>query len=236
MTGLGWAAGPLAVFDTESTGVDTETDRIVTSCVAVVNAEPREAPATWLINPGVEIPAEATAIHGVTTQAAVESGRPPAEALAEIRARLIDAWELGRPVVAYNATYDLTILDRELRRYGLPDLQCAIGLVIDPLVLDRAVDRFRRGSRKLHAVCAHYAVRLDGAHDSTQDALAAGRVAWRIAQRYPEIAAMGWDDLFAFQAKAHAAWAAGFEAYLRSQGKGDVIDRSWPIRRASVTA
>lgn len=231
----GWAAGPLAAFDIESTGVDVETARVVTACVATVNVEPAEPPHGWLVNPGVEIPEEATAVHGITTAVAREQGLPPALALCAIRAALVEAWDLGRPVVVFNAPYDLTLLDRELRRHNLEPLH-AIGLVVDPLVLDRHVDRFRRGPRKLDAMCQHYAVRLDGAHDSTQDALAAARVAWRIAQQHPAIAALDWDDMFALQVDAHAAWAEGFEAYLRSQGKGDVIDRAWPIRRTAVAA
>lgn len=231
----GWAAGPMAAFDLESTGVEVETARVVTACVATVNVVPQEKPRSWLINPGVEIPAGATAVHGITTETAREQGRPPVEALVEVRAALFEAWDLGQPVVIYNAPYDLSLLDRELRRHELEPLH-AVGLVIDPLVLDRHVDRFRRGSRKLDAVCRHYDVRLDGAHDSTQDALAAARVAWRIAQRHPEIAALDWDDMFALQIEAHAAWAEGFEGYLRSQGTADVIDRSWPIRRAAVAA
>lgn len=235
MSGLRWSAGSMIGFDTETTGTDVETARIVTACVAWVQTAVPEPPRTWLVNPGVEIPAEATAVHGITTEHAVEHGRAPEVALREIREQIISAWELGYPVVAYNASYDFTVLDRELRRYGLPGLD-VVGLVVDPLVLDRHVDRFRRGSRKLDAACAHYGVRLDGAHDSTQDALAAARVAWRIFQQHPELDVMDADDLFALQVEAHAVWAEGFEAYLRSQGKGDVIDRAWPIRRTAVTA
>lgn len=232
---VGWGAGPLAAFDVESTGVDVERDRIVTACVAVVNVDPTEPSRTWLADPGVDIPAEATAVHGVTTEHARAHGRPPRDVLVEIRGAILDAWYLGRPVVAYNAPYDFTVLDREFRRHGVEPLR-ALGPVIDPLVLDRYVDPRRRGPRKLVNVVEHYGVRLDGAHDATQDALAAARVAWRIAQRYPDIAALDWDDLFALQVDAHAAWAESFEAYLRSQGKGDVIDRAWPIRRAAVAA
>ena len=225
-----WADSPMAAFDVETTGVDVETARIVTACVVTVGTAPAEPPQKWLVNPGVDIPEETTAVHGITTAHASEFGRPPAEAVAEIRAALIDAWDLGRPVVAYIAPFDLTILDRELRRYGLEPLH-AVGPVIDPLVLDRYVDRYRRGKRTLVAACEVYGVRIDGAHDSTQDALAAARVAWRIAHRYPAVGGLDLDDLFALQVEAHGVWAEGFEAYLRSQGKGEVIDRSWPVRR-----
>ena len=119
-------------------------------------------------------------------------------------------------------------LDAELRRHGHPPL--VVGPVIDPLVLDRALDRYRRGSRKLTAACAHYGVRLDGAHDATFDALAAARVAWRIAQQYPDIAALHLDDLMTLQAGMHLEWATHFQAYLRGKGSTEVIETAWPLR------
>jgi DNA polymerase-3 subunit epsilon len=234
MMDTGWAAGPMATFDVESTGVDVQTARIVTACVATVNTTPPVEPRTWLADPGVEIPAEATAVHGITTAFARQNGRTPQEVLAEIRAALVEAWDAGRPVVVFNAPYDISVLDRELHRHGLTPLP-AIGPVIDPLVLDRHADRYRRGPRTLDALCAHYAIHRDGAHDATQDALAAARVAWRIAQRHPHLAAMDLQDLFALQVRARSTWAQEFETYLRSQGRHEVIDRSWPIRQETAS-
>ena len=39
---------------------------------------------TWLVNPGIDIPAEASAIHGITTERAQAEGMDPAEAAEEI--------------------------------------------------------------------------------------------------------------------------------------------------------
>ena len=58
----GWQKVVWMAFDTETTGVDVERDRIVTACVGV--GDPKLGtwhPKKWLINPGIEIPAEATA-------------------------------------------------------------------------------------------------------------------------------------------------------------------------------
>ena len=57
---------PLAVFDIESTGLNPRTDRILE--LAVVRLEPGggRTERRWLLNPGVPIPAESTAIHGIT--------------------------------------------------------------------------------------------------------------------------------------------------------------------------
>ena len=188
-----------------------------------------------IVDPGVEIPAEATAIHGITTEYAREHGENVDKAAAGIVVALQAAWAAGMPVVGYNIAYDLTVLDRALYRAGLDGIG-EIGPVIDPLVIDRSVDRYRRGKRTLTAACQHYDVRLDGAHDSTQDALAAARVAWRIAQRHPAIAALTLPELQDLQREAHWEWATHFQEYLRKKGTPEVIDTAWPIRRRPAAA
>ena len=80
-------------------------------------------------------------------------------AVAEIIGALADAAGRGLPIVAYNAAYDLSVLEREAERYGLTPLP-GPGPVIDPLVIDKAVDQYRRGKRTLTAAAAHYGVAL----------------------------------------------------------------------------
>ena len=230
-----WHLGVLCAFDVESTGPDPETARIVTACVVRVDgsgAMPPEVQA-WLVDPGIEIPAEAAAIHGITTEHARAHGQAPHIALAEIAAAVSTPARAGVPVIAFNAPYDLTVLDRDTRRHALEPFGDHFPLgaaVIDPYVLDKKVDPYRKGSRKLIDVCAHYGVRIDGAHDAAADAIAAARVAWRIAQRYPALAAMPLGELHDLQVKAKAEQAASFQDYLRRQGKTDVIDGSWPFK------
>ena len=226
----GWADGPLCAFDTETTGVDVDTARVVTACVAVVNDGPVRA-ATWLADPGVDIPAEATAIHGITTAHARQHGRPAAEVVAEVEAALATAWATGLPVVGFNICYDLTVLDRELRRHHGRPLTVA-GPVVDPLVIDRHYDQYRRGPRKLDAMCAHYGVTQDGPHTAEGDAVAAARLAWKQARTYPELAAMSLEELAAAQAGWHRTWATEFRRYLIGQGRTDDLpDGAWPLRR-----
>jgi DNA polymerase-3 subunit epsilon len=225
-----WADGPMSPFDVESTGTDVENDRIVTATVmTIIGSTPRVR--SWLINPGIDIPAEATAVHGITTEHARAHGTPAPEAIAQIRQALADELYAGRPLVIYNSPFDTTMFDRECRRYGIEPLG-ALRVpfrVIDPLVLDRAVDPYRRGSRKLVDVARHYGVTLSekDAHTSDGDCLATARVAWCIAKRTPA-GRMDLDQLQVFQREAHARWAENFESYLRRQGKDDVIPRHWP--------
>ena len=175
-------ADTLAVFDLETTGIEVDTCRIVTAHVGVLGAsgeviERRE----WIVDPGVEIPTAASLIHGVTTERARLEGRSAPTAVAEIVAALADVAGRGLPIVAYNAAYDLTLLEREAIRYGLTPLP-GPGPVIDPLVIDKAVDRYRRGKRTLTAAAEHYGVALPNAHYAVADAVAAGRVSQAIAR------------------------------------------------------
>lgn len=231
-----WADQPFVSFDIESTGVDPMTARIVTASLVTINGRNVKT-REWLVDPGVEIPAEATAIHRITTEHARENGLKAAYAVAEIRQALSDVIFEGMPVVVFNAPYDLTLLAAECMRYDVPtlgELRAPLR-VIDPLVLDRAMapDRRGKGVRKLTYLCRNvYNVPLseEDAHGSTADALAAARVAWMIASRYREVGAVDLDVLQADQRAWHIEWAVEFGAWLVTQGKVDDIDRHWPIR------
>lgn len=182
----------------------------------------------WLVNPGVKIPAEAAAIHGVTTERAETEGARADIAVYEITCAVAGAFAAGIPLVIYNANYDLTVLTSELWRHN--EALLAIGYVLDPLVIDRALDRWRSGKRRLADVCAAYGVSQDAAHSSGGDALAAARLAWRMARDYSAVGHRTLDELQAWQAEQHVAWAEDFERFLRAKGRDDVIEREWPVR------
>ena len=212
-----WHTGPLVGFDTETSGVDLENDRIVTATVVEIVPGRQTETHNWLIDPQIEIPAEASAIHGVTTEKARAEGVDPGPAVAEIHNRLATAWAKGIPVIAYNAVFDLTMLDRELRRHGHKPL--VAGCVVDPLVIDKRVDRYRKGSRKLVDTCALHGVELVDAHTSAADALAAARLAWKLAAKYPQVGRIGLDELHGKQQIWYAAQQSSFAAHLRKQAR-----------------
>lgn len=226
-----WFDGRLCAFDLETTAADPLEARIVTACVAHVGGGSSTEKRCWIVDPGVEIPAEATAIHHVSTEYAQKCGVSAVAGVVEIAAAVRDAWGHGEPIIAFNACYDLTVLDRELRRYGFPPLE--VGPVVDPFVLDKRIDRFRKGKRTLTAMCAHYGVVLDGAHDSAHDAIAAARLAWRIARTVPEIGRLDLGQLQDAQARWYADQAQGLEEYFRRQGKAETCNREWPLRKAA---
>jgi DNA polymerase-3 subunit epsilon len=231
-TDAGWARGPLIGFDTETTGVDVAGDRIVTAAVVLRVPGRLTDVRTWLLDPGVEIPAEAAAIHGITTRHAREHGRPPAPALEEI-ARLLAAHQrAGTPLVAYNATFDLSLLDAELARHGLATLPERLGRpvapVIDPLVLDRWLDADREGKRRLGDLCALYGVEGAGElHSADVDVLATLDVLDAQLARHPRLRGVALEALHAAQVGAHRAWAARVNARRAEQGL-DGCTAAWP--------
>ncbi|MEU8760698.1 3'-5' exonuclease [Streptomyces sp. NPDC048659] len=224
---MSWHLGRMCGFDLETTGTDVEADRIVTATVVQVGGGQPVIAADWLADPGIDIPEGAASVHGITTDTARTKGRPAAEVVADVLAALGQVVAAGIPVVAMNARYDLTLLDREAARYGLAALPA--GPVIDPLVLDKHVDRYRRGKRNLTALCEHYRVELGAAHTSSADAVAACRVAWRIGHTRPQLAAMPLDELHTAQVGWAAEQAASLQAHLRKTDPAAYCAPEWPL-------
>ncbi|QDB80182.1 DNA polymerase III subunit epsilon [Georgenia sp. 311] len=217
-----WANGPFLGFDTETTGVDPRRDRIVTAALVLRDARGTRQ-RTWLLDPGVEIPTVASDIHGVTTDHARAEGVAPRTALEEIATEVAWAMDAGIPVVAYNACFDLTLLEHELVRWGLPTvaerLGRAPGPVVDPLVLDRSLDRERRGKRKLVDLCAHYGVETDDRlHTAEVDVLATLAVLDRLFAAFPELGARTLADVHEWQQEQHRQWVVRLNEWRVGEG------------------
>ncbi|MFE7928370.1 exonuclease domain-containing protein [Streptomyces sp. NPDC057456] len=230
----------LAGLDFETTGVDPETDRIVSGAVVARGGGLPTYRRKWIADPGIEIPPGATAVHGITTQYAREEGRPAAEVVQEVADAVVAAVSAGCPLVVMNAPFDLTLLDRELRRHGLPPLtdRC-FPYVLDPRVLDKQVSR-RSGSRTLTDLARHYVVPLDGAHSADADALAACAVVWKIANRYKWLARLPLPRLHALQIEWAATQQDSLREYFaRTPGKEHLslgVRLDWPMIPAPMMA
>jgi DNA polymerase-3 subunit epsilon len=230
---MSWHTRRLAAFDIETTGVDCESDRIVTASISFVGGDLPVESRDWLVDPGVEIPTGATGVHGITTEHARANGRVTGEVVEEITALLASHLQQGAPVIVFNARFDLTCLDREARRHGVLPLVDRVGadgmLVVDPFVLDKQLDRYRRGKRTLTAVCEHYRVPLEDAHVANADALAAARVAWRLARQFAELQEADLRALHDHQVAWAAEQAASLQDYFRGRGSEELVERAWPI-------
>ncbi len=235
MNAAPWFTGPMLGLDFESTGVSVESDRIVTA--ALVQVGPGGAsPQHFVVDPGVEVPEAAARIHGWSTERVRAEGGKPAEILDAVAADLALSMRRGTPVVGMNLSFDFTILDRELRRHGLPLLEDRIGAptrpVIDVYVLDKQVS-WRKGSRKLVDMAAHYGVALgDGAHDAVADVLASARIAYKIGRQYQQVGSMDLDELHDAQVRWRAEQQASLAQYFRNKGeteRAESVNGAWPM-------
>ena len=211
-------------FDLETTSANPFEARIVTS--ALVRVDENGAKATEaLADPGVEIPADAAAVHGITTEKARAEGRDHDEVLRETVQAIKQGWDDGLTLIVYNAAFDLTVLR------SLTGDFTVTGPVFDPYVIDRVSDKWRKGKRTLGAVCEHYGVELGNAHEATADALAAARVAWKqVRQHYPNLAQMDENELMEFQAVKWYEDRVAFKKYLEGKGRdASDVSTAWPL-------
>ena len=253
-----WHTGRLALFDLETTGVDPHRDRIVSAAVILVGAGHDTVTSEWLVNPGIDIPEGAAAVHGITTEHAQQHGTDPSRAVHEIGMALYEACSKGIPVVGHNVVYDLTMLHAESIRHSSPVGVAELAPVIDTMVIEKHLDPFRPGKpngRRPDTACGPHTLieccRLWGidlteadAHGAAADALAAGRLAWRLATQPDRFAEFDgprgvdrinpgqWplDRLHAWQAETKKAQADSFGKYLVKQGKPDDVSREWPVQ------
>lgn len=229
---------PLLSLDTETTGVDAFNDRMVTCNMTYdyANGITPHYIANWLVDPGVEIPTGASDVHGITTEIAKRDGGDPYLALLNIAQHLKSWDELGFPVVIYNASFDTTLLNAEFDRHGIPR-PTTWSRVIDPLVLDKGVDPFRKGSRKLIDTARHYGINLseEQAHSADFDAMASLGIAREIGRKYDIDSPI--EEVHAQQVIWKAKQAESFQRYLRNKENDQtiVIDGSWPYQTTQTT-
>ncbi|MEV7466167.1 3'-5' exonuclease [Streptomyces kronopolitis] len=206
-----WHLGRLVGFDLETTSPDPLTARIVTACVVRCGGGQPVESRSWLTDvDGEEIPEGAAAIHGVSTDRARAEGVDLRAAVEEI----LDA-----------------LLDREAQRYGMTPLDQRRGeiRVVDPYVIDKQIDRYRKGKRTLTHLCQHYCVELGDAHSADADAIAACRVVWRQGTLHEHLAGMSLDELHQAQIGWAAEQAASLQARFRETDADAVVEGAWPI-------
>jgi DNA polymerase-3 subunit epsilon len=239
-----WARGRVHGFDLETTGPNPEEDRVVTGTFLTVDlgnttSEGAKTSATsWLADPGVDISEGATKVHGISTEYAREHGRPVGEVVDEMISTLCAAWAAGEPVVIYNAPFDITMAYREARRH-LGQCPSDVGPVVDPLVLDKKINKFVKGTgqRKLINTCRRWGIVLDeaDAHTAEGDTLAACRLAWKMAHK-PLLANVSLETLQRLQREWYRLQSLDFAGWLERKDRREDAKRvreeaeGWPIR------
>jgi DNA polymerase-3 subunit epsilon len=140
------------LFDTETTGLDPLTgDRVIE--IAALELE-RDLPTGKhfhvLLDPGRDVPEEASRVHGLTRADLI--GKPRFEQIAD---ELL-AFFGDDKLVAHNAAFDFGFIDAELARIGRPSLHR--GRMVDTLAMAKA--RFPGLPNSLDALCRRFAIDL----------------------------------------------------------------------------
>lgn len=163
---------PMLVLDTETTGLDVGTARIV-----AVGAVRLHGPRVYrsvamdrLVWPGVPIPPRATAVHGITDDM-VRDARPFPEIFEELRAVMA-----GTVLVGHNIQFDVAMLARECERHGL---DWRPPPVLDTLLLAGALMPEREDLR-LETLAAVFGVDVHGRHTALGDCLVTAQVLGRM--------------------------------------------------------
>ena len=210
-TALARSAAPsstgYAVFDCETTGTDTARDEIVSLALIQLDVDGVETGRyTRLVRPTREIPAEATAVHGIS--AADVADAPSFSDIAfELQARLGDS-----VFVAHNVGFDLPMLEQAFERAGIDYAPPATACTLEAFrLLEPLADNHR-----LQSICERRGIALEGAHEALSDVLAT-------AELLRVVLAEG---------VAPETIALDTSAYMRLRARGDTRPASEPqIRR-----
>ncbi|MBI0163841.1 DNA polymerase III subunit epsilon [Bartonella sp. M0283] len=138
------------IFDTETTGLHKETDRIVEiGCVEMVDRYLTDKTFHVYLNPqGVIIPDEVVAVHGLTNERLKDE--PKFEEIADDFLSFIE----GATLIAHNANFDLGFLNAELERIHKPLI--SVDRIIDTLAMARR--KFPMGPNSLDALCKRFGI------------------------------------------------------------------------------
>lgn len=234
--GRPWWQRTLAALDFETTSPDPREARMVSYALVYVYPNGtvwEEKTLTGIVDPGVEVPEQAAAIHGLTTERVRREGGDPVVAIQGILAHLAGLEMTGAPLVIFNAPFDWTLLVCEARRHLIDptgDWEFPVVNIVDPLVIDRKVDKYRKGKRTLERAVEVYAPdhQLD-AHDARADCVASTHVVRALASKHPTVGQLEPAELHAVQAGWYDAWVQDFNAYRAKKGQDPIPDRGWPL-------
>lgn len=199
---------PLVFFDLETTGTERMLDRIVE--IAAIALLPEGPPRVFdrRVNPGVRIPSEATAIHGISDADVMDA--PSFRDLApELQAFLGEADLAGYNIRAF----DVPLLVREFQRAGVPfSLE-------GRRIVDMQTIFFRKEPRDLGAALRFFAGREHAdAHAALADVVAAAEVLAGQLRRYGDLPRT-LEGLHAFSTPVEGRWVDPDKRFLWRDGE-----------------
>ncbi|MEK7287827.1 MAG: 3'-5' exonuclease [Elusimicrobiota bacterium] len=174
-------------FDLEATGLDPNTDRIVEICLLKVWPDGREEKLTERVNPGIPMPPEVIAVHGISDDDVRHS--PRFHDLAPRVEKFLENADLS----GYHITrFDIPLLTKELERAGLR-------LVLQGRRIIDAMKIFhKKESRDLASAYRFYCGKtMQNHHSAEADVLATKDILWAQLARYDDLP-RDWEGLHSF--------------------------------------
>ncbi len=199
---------PLVFIDIEATGISPPVDRIVELSLLKLKPEGDEEVMTFRANPGVRIPEDATAVHGI--RIADVANQPPFQDFAtDVGEFLRDSDLAGFNV----ARFDLPMLEAEMRRAGV-ELGRRGRSVVDVMAIYHTKER-----RDLPSAVRFYCKRtLEGAHSASVDARASLDVLRAQLRKYSDLP-LKVDALHSVLNPGSSDWIDPEGRFVRSEGR-----------------
>ena len=168
---------PICFFDLETTGTNVAKDRIVEISILKVFPNGTKTSKTWLVNPGIPIPPEATAIHGISDEKV--ANEPSFKKLSREIYQMIKDSDLG----GYNSDrFDIPLLAEEMLRAEV-DFDMKNMVSVDVQTIFHKMEK-----RTLEAAYKFYCDKdLTEAHSAEADTMATYEVLLSQLDRYPEL-------------------------------------------------
>lgn len=168
---------PICFFDLETTGTDISKDRIVEISILKVYPNGNKESRTWLVNPERPIPAECTAVHGITD--AKVANEPTFKELAGMVYQMMKDADLA----GFNSDrFDIPLLAEELLRAGVDfDMKNRVSVDIQTIF-------HKKEERTLSAAYKFYCgLSLENAHSAEADTNATYEILKAQLDRYPDL-------------------------------------------------
>lgn len=221
----------IVAFDTETTGLDPDEDEIVTA--SIVKQVGKEYESTdWLLVTKKESSEEAFDKHSIDRNTQLEEGEDYASSIQDIAKELLEA-DL---VITANGAFDMTMLQKSLDRYvSGHSFDLSKVKMVDVQVIDKYIDKYRKGSRKLEDLAKHYGVgQSDKYHDASYDAFITYKV---FIKQVPEIKDFGIsiDNLHVICEREYNYQKKNLASYFKRVNKTAKVAQGYPVNTGVIT-
>ncbi|MEI6805235.1 MAG: 3'-5' exonuclease [Myxococcaceae bacterium] len=201
-----WTELPFLVVDTETTGLDPASNRVIEIAWVLFENRKEIASDARLCSIPESVPEEIAALTGINSSMLIDQ-----KAFPEHIDSFLEAASKAAFIVAYNANFDRQFIEAEFERAGKSMPQFTW---VDPCVYIREFDRYQKG-KKLSDAAARWGVSLNGAHRALADAKAAGHLLLKLM---PHLKASSLSELISLQNNWQQDQERQYKAYAARKG------------------